>query len=663
LRRAVRFLAFLSLFVCVTAAFPGAAGADIFYAASNYETGSAGTLARDGGVFTVKKDLVTNLGVDAWGFTFKDHNGAERAMIREYHYAANDTVYVWDPADWKKPVVNTNSWGTNFHAAASSGRHLYLATYESYGSAPGSQEDTGEVVRVDMGAGYARDKAYQYGRFTSEAGNRVSPHAEGVYAAGDRIYVLYALSYNGVNEYEASEVVEFDRDLNVLRKVQLKNSAGETGKNAAHMAYHGGRLYVVCMGGYQGPESWGDVWEVDVSGMTARRALDGRDIPYELTDGTTAAVGMYGVQFAADGTAFLLTGSYGADMTFRARLFVTTAGRLSGGDAGSLAVKFGTKPGYSWDILWDEADSTLWCMAGTELQARGKNGGIIRTFTPGELGDNVYSVALLNGSGAPDSPDTPDNSDNPNDPDSPNDPATPDDPEIKPAKPYIPGAPDGVEGVAPSALADDAGLSRFSSRTGIPEEWMTKGASGYALDGARARDLAENLWGGVSKTEPLPAFTAGLGRAGGTAAVGFTVKGSALMANNPSEIKLMKVRGGSNAPRTFAYGADGYADGTFRLLGAGGSAHTGAISAGAEYTLVLFIKDGGEFDADRMADGNVMDPAVIVSAGDGGDAGGSAGPGGGGCDSGAPASLAALALCAALAAAKRYGGVRYEKKS
>jgi hypothetical protein len=404
LRRIVRFIAVLSLFVCLTCAFPGAfgtAGADVFYAVSNYSTGSAGVVAKDGGSFSVYKDLVSNFGVDAAGFTFRDAGGAERAMIREYNYGPNDTVYVWDPDNFKTPVLNSSGWGSNVHAAASSGQYLYLATYESYAAGatvPGG-EDTGEVVRVDMGDGYKRDRAYQYKRH-AENGNTVSPHAEDIHIEGGKIYVLYGMPYNGVSQYEPSEVVEFDSGLNVLRKVQLKDSSGKAARNAVTMAGYGGKLYVAAMGGYQGPKSWGDVWEVDIGTMAARQILDGHDIPYTV-DGEAVNVGMYGVDFAPDGTAFLLAGSYSGSYAFRARLFVTTAGRLSAGDAGSVAAEYDSNPGYSWGVLWDEGDSALWCMAGRSLEARGKGGEPLRSFTPAELGDNVYSVSLLDGFSPP----------------------------------------------------------------------------------------------------------------------------------------------------------------------------------------------------------------------------------------------------------------------
>jgi hypothetical protein len=370
----------------------------VFYAVSNYINGSAGVVAVDGGAFSVHGDAVSNLGLDAAGFTFRDAGGAERAMIREYRYGPNDTVYVWNPEDWKNPIANIDTWGSNVHAAASDGKYLYVATYESYKDGSRAQ-DTGEVVRIDMENGYMPDKRYRYEAFTGDAGFNSSPHGEAIHIEDGKIYVLFGVSYMGVNEYEPSEIVEFDLELNRLRTTRLKDSAGNIGKNAMRMAAHGGKLYVANMGGYQGPDSWGDLWEVDIDTMTARRVLDGRDIPYTV-NGESVNVGMYGIQFATDGTAFLLTGSYGGDYAFRARLFITTAERLSRGDAGSAITDFSgshARRGYSWDVLWDEGDSVLWLMTGTSLEARDRSGKLLREFAPAELGDNVYSISLLDG--------------------------------------------------------------------------------------------------------------------------------------------------------------------------------------------------------------------------------------------------------------------------
>jgi hypothetical protein len=220
-------------------------------------------------------------------------------------------------------------------------------------------------------------------------------------------------------------------------------------------------------------------------------------------------------------------------------------------------------------------------------------------------------------------------------------------------KPDIPGAPSGVQSAAPSVVTGESGLSLFSEKTGIPTAWMAQGTDGcYALNAAAAKQRAETLWDGVRETRSLPVFTAPIENSGDVAAVGFAVKGSFLLADFPSEMKLMKVRSGSRPPLEFRYAESGCGDGTFRLLN-GGTAYTGAISESAEYTLVLFIKDGGDYDLDGIADGSVTDPAVIVSAEDneGGINGLDGSGGGGGCDAGGLASFALL--LAGLAVAKR----------
>jgi hypothetical protein len=111
---------------------------------------------------------------------------------------------------------------------------------------------------------------------------------------------------------------------------------------------------------------------------------------------------MYGVQFASDGTAYILTGSYDSAYNFRARLFKTTAGDLSAGNADKFTLikaysKGDDRAGYSWQILYDEPSETLWWMTGRALEAYGKGGEYLRAFTPNELGDNIYSFSLMNG--------------------------------------------------------------------------------------------------------------------------------------------------------------------------------------------------------------------------------------------------------------------------
>ncbi|MDR1048666.1 MAG: hypothetical protein LBL51_02830 [Synergistaceae bacterium] len=585
------------------------AGADIFYAVSNYDNGSIGTIAKRGGAYTVDRDLVTNFGVDAWGFTFRDNNGAERAMIREYNYGPDDRVFLWDPSDWSKPKINKKGWASNIHAVATGSpndRYLYLTTYESY-SGSGTLQETGEVARVDMERGYVADKRYRYEPFNT-AGHMSQPHGEAIHAEGGYVYVLFGISYNGFAEYDPSEIIEFNEDLSIRRRVKLLENPGNiAGKNPMRMACYDGRLYVACMGGFQGPDSWGDIWEVDRASMTARRVLDGRDIPHDLGGGRTAAVGMYGIQFASDGTAYILAGSYDADYVFRARLFVTTAAALSSGDPGTVRASYSGVPGYSWEILYDEDAETLWCMTGRNLEARKKDGGLIRTFYPSELGDNIYSFSPLRGDA------------------------------VKTLAAHLPGLPGNVGTTAP-AVQDKSDLGVFAALTGVAQGDFGVDGGGILIKKDVAYEKASALYGSGSfkDVKPLPAIRASLSPGEDTFALRYQLTGASLLAQNPSDVRVMKIRG-SDA-KAFTYASGGSADGTFRIVYGGGD-HTGAIVSGNVYDLVLFIGNGGDFDLDPSPNGVADPPSVVgtksvITGSDNNSGRGGGGESGGGCDAG-----------------------------
>ncbi|MDL2264682.1 hypothetical protein LJC31_08535, partial [Synergistaceae bacterium OttesenSCG-928-I11] len=226
------------------------------------------------------------------------------------------------------------------------------------------------------------------------------PHAEEVVAAGDKIYGLYTLrggDYPNFS-YKAAEIVEFDAELNKTRSVKLEGASGNAGKNAEKMAYHDGKLYVACMGGAQVTGTWGSVWEVNTADMTARRLLDAKTLS-AFADAPDALV--HSIAVAKDGTAYLLVIAYMEDYSATAKLYVTDVTKLSNGDAGTAHDLTGV--GYSWGLAYGEEAQTLWCMTGSELQARDKSGALVKTFTPQDLGNNIGSIAPLadTGSGKP----------------------------------------------------------------------------------------------------------------------------------------------------------------------------------------------------------------------------------------------------------------------
>ena len=97
------------------------------------------------------------------------------------------------------------------------------------------------------------------------------------------------------------------------------------------------------------------------------------------------------------------------------------------------------------------------------------------------------------------------------------------------------------------------------------------------------------------------------------AQVKFKVKGSDLLAALPNEINLI----GMISPTTgklFSYAgtvAD-YGDGRFTLQ-VGGAIHSGPINPDIEYDLVAFIKDGGVFDLDGLANGKIISSIFLAS--------------------------------------------------
>lgn len=388
---------FCAAALAVCGFFPSTADADVFYAVSNYSTGSAGTIAKTASGFSVKANLVNNLGRDAWGLSFRDSAGNERAMVREYRYGPNDTVYIWDPANWKTPIVNESTFGSNIHAVTSHGQYLFAVTYEGYFNGV-SYQDSGEILRVDTANGYKTDRRWQYEMFTNSLGAACSPHGEAVIVYNGKVYALFAISYYGVSQYEDSELIEFEMDLTPTGR------RAKVGKNALRMAEYNGKAYVAAIGGYQGPMTSGNICEVDLNTMTSRKIIDCADSMQDPV--RPGSVSGYGITIAKDGTAYLLAGSYSGDSdpgmggndkytAYNGRIFVTTAEALSAmGDPGEVAASY-FDSGFSWDIVFDDKDSTLWCMVGKALEARDKNGALVRRFEPAELGDNIYSVAVM----------------------------------------------------------------------------------------------------------------------------------------------------------------------------------------------------------------------------------------------------------------------------
>lgn len=127
--------------------------------------------------------------------------------------------------------------------------------------------------------------------------------------------------------------------------------------------------------------------------------------------------------------------------------------------------------------------------------------------------------------------------------------------------------------------------------------------------------------------------------------------------NSASDIRVLKVfPNGNGKAFTVAIKAEEIADETIALYGSDNKLVTGTIDpAETHYTLVAYVRDGGEFDLNGKADARVVDPIAIIRLAE---APKDRTPepttstGGGGCSTGAGGS-AIIAIGLALAVIRR----------
>jgi hypothetical protein len=365
--------------------------ADIFYTVAvddAYSACGAGVLAGSG--YTVSKDLVVGLAGDTRGYSFKDRDGAQKVLVREYSFGPNDGVSIYTPGKWGVPDVNKNVFGTNIHGVATTENKLYIAAYERF---DGEADKSGEVIRVSDS--YEPDASYQFD--PSQFGYddetyKIRPVA--ITAYGGNIYVVVstpAADYSFGNSY----VVKFDSDLKRIgTPVRIGNNAG--GMYVPEALYNG-TLYIGCTGKnpYSSDFEGAGFWAVNLNDMTPQQLID------LSADDSLGAQMAYGASIKPDGTVFLLLSDTGAP----GAIYITTVGALSASGvstdkAGSSMAAFTPLSGYSFGALYDESTETLWVMNGKHLQAYDKNGAtLLRDLTPELLGGNIYSLALIDDAG------------------------------------------------------------------------------------------------------------------------------------------------------------------------------------------------------------------------------------------------------------------------
>jgi hypothetical protein len=595
------------LFIAAALVFWGqSAQAQLFYATSDYVAGTVGLITRDGaGNFTVQKNRVVGFGGDAWGYTFFDHNGESRLVMREFQYSgANDIMSVFDFKNWNAPEANTTKWGRNLHGVASDGTYLYLALQDVYQAGYGDISGRIARVRLDNLNGNP-DRIYQY---SPDDGKPRKP--QGVALTEDGyVYALSGAWEINTFSHEQGEVRKFDRDLS------LKGTA-RVGRNPFEMAVYGGRAYVACQGGMLGAGLWGDIWEVNLSDMTSKRVIDFQ------AQGLPFPTGGASVSIAKDGTAFVIAGGYdpNADWNYKAKLWVTTAANLSNGILGANVHDLEHNAGVAWLACYDEDSEMLWVEAGSGIEAREKNGALIRKFTPYELGGYAYSIGLWSGKKH----------------------ASP------PVEPELPvGTPADVEtiqAVEPQTPEDAEAV------TGISKDYFETvtrddGSKAVTLKKDVSASLAKEALNLNSSVEIYDLFveTATVATIGNIGPISIPIEGRALMASRPQDVNVMKILSVENRETDFftfagAGDPDYGADGTFTVFGIGNGKGDGivpeSILGSSTYLLVLFVRDGGKFDLDGRPR-EISDPVKIIGNPYAGNPGGSSGVGPErGCDAG-----------------------------
>ncbi|MDR1471649.1 MAG: hypothetical protein LBS75_03920, partial [Synergistaceae bacterium] len=363
-----RLFSFIGFIAAILFMWGVSADANILYTTvdASHSNGSAGVIEAGGS----PREIVSVLGGDPQAGTFKDHNGKWRIFLANSEMSKNDEIMVFDPDNWKEPIINKRDWGVSIQGVASLGDYLYVIAYASGtdGSGPGG------VFRFDMRDGYrARGSSLQ------TESNGILPVGDAITAVGDNIYALFSQrsgTYTDGYTYNPSQIIVYDKDLKIINTIVLRkesDSASNTYGNTL-AADSSGNLYVASSGGdYDSPH--GSVWKVEdpAGSATVTKILDVLNIP--VTGDPLPSVD--GIEIAPDGTLFLLVDNHNWENN-KSTLFITRTGDPKWEN------EF-TSPGSR--ILYD--NGSLWCITPSGLDERAKDGEIKKSYTTAQLGDTV----------------------------------------------------------------------------------------------------------------------------------------------------------------------------------------------------------------------------------------------------------------------------------
>ena len=197
-----------------------------------------------------------------------------------------------------------------------------------------------------------------------------------------------------------------------------------------------------------------------------------------------------------------------------------------------------------------------------------------------------------------------------------------------------------VDAVIPVDPTYPSDLNDVADRTGIDAgDLEVKDGKVYLKKDAAEKIAKALLHAEDVDTSILPVFEGTVASNGQTAQLSFMMSGKDLLASFAEEINLLGIRlGGAGQSLEYVNDAGDYRDGKFTLR-SGGAIYTGEIDPNATYELLVFIKDGGDFDLDGYVNGEYIASIFIASEKTGGSGGG-----GGGCSTFGYLAFALLAV-------------------
>jgi len=413
------------VFMLMTAA---SASAELIYLG---QTGSnfVGAVTRESSGLSAHPFLATGFGTGSTSYlySFKDTYGKDMVVVTEAVGAqGNDTIYVYDASDWSRPVVNTKAINCyTINGASAMGRYLYIACTQRYKvngqNTPGTNGTDGSVIKLDTADGYKEVGRYDFPGPAKKYLNDESKLAAGnvmrrgydVLVRGDHVYVT--VRSNGTygsdgSQYDASEIYNFDRDLNVLGRAFLEEDNGSytngstwtgtwwNGRGVYNMAYYNGKLYIVTMGGTaSSATSNGAIWSVDTARLTRTDDNhDGVELLFTANDLKGQSFPEQNIAFRvlqviaiSDSGAVLVMGAgtgSGSPTPYLAPLFRSTVAELDAKTNPPALIAFPANGAGRPGLVYDEYGKNFWYTANRQITMYEANGDPI----PQTLGEDQH---------------------------------------------------------------------------------------------------------------------------------------------------------------------------------------------------------------------------------------------------------------------------------